>query len=74
MEVLPAKALSGGHPVTDKLHEPGVPSLSELGNSWDLLKRWCPVVKALAEKDLHTSHEGQLGSVEQASVACPSAD
>jgi DNA-binding MarR family transcriptional regulator len=74
MEVLPAKALSGGHPVTDKLHEPGVPSLSELASSWDLVNRWCPVVKALAEKDLHTSHEGQLGSVEQASVACPSAD
>jgi hypothetical protein len=74
MEVLPAKALSGDHPVTDKLHEPGVPSLSELGDSWDLLDRWYPVVKALAEKDLHTCHEGQLGSVKQASVPRPSAD
>ncbi len=74
VEALPVTALSGDHPVTDRLHEPGVPSLSDLANSWTLLERWCNVVRALDQRDLKISHQSQLGSVAQTAVVHSPAD
>lgn len=69
MEVLPPPALSGGHPVVDRLHEPGVPSLNEVAGLWDLLDKWVDVVCAAEGRDGVARQSAQLGTVSQTVVS-----
>jgi hypothetical protein len=69
MESLPISALSGGHPIVDRLHRPGVPPLDELASSWELLDRWLDVVHAVEGRDSIARQSAQLGSVSQTAVS-----
>ena len=66
---LPPPALSGGHPVVDRLHQPGVPSLTELAELWDVLDRWIDVVRAVEGTDTVTRQVVRLGSATQTAVS-----
>jgi len=69
MESLPISALSGGHPIVDRLHRPGVPPLDELASSWELLDSWLDVVRAVEGTESVLRESTQLGSVNQTAVS-----
>jgi len=69
MESLPISALSGGHPIVDRLHRPGVPPLDELASSWELLDMWLDVVRAAEGTESVFRESTQLGSVSQTAVS-----
>jgi hypothetical protein len=69
MESLPISALSGGHPIVDRLHRPGVPPLDEFASSWELLDRWLDVVRAVEGTESVLRESTQLGSVNQTAVS-----